>query len=83
MVKGVGPDDPRGPFQPHPFCNSVKEGKNPGREEGGRLAVIGKDKDLLPKILEEYEPTSGSMRRQKLKWSQGDGRFIYIAAIFE
>lgn len=47
------------------------------------MAVIDKDKDLLPKILEEYEPTSGSMRSPKLKWSQGDGRFIYTAAIFE
>lgn len=58
---------PSGPFQADPFYNSVKEGKKSWREEGGRLAVIDKDKDLLAKVLEEYEPTSRSMRSPKHK----------------
>lgn len=31
------------------------------------MAVIDKDKDLLAKVLEEYEPTSRSMRSPKHK----------------
>lgn len=72
---------PSCPFQLHPFCNSVKEAENPSMEEGGRLEVI--DKDLLPKILEEYVTASGSMRSPKLKWLQGEGKLVYVAALFE
>lgn len=62
-----------GPFQSQQFCDSVKEGKNPSMEEGGRLTVINRDKDLLPKILEEYVTMPGSMRSPRLKWSHGEG----------
>lgn len=47
------------------------------------MAVIDKDKDSLPNILGEYATTSGSMQSPKLKWLQGEGKFIYIAALFE
>lgn len=36
-------------------------------EEGRKLVVIDKDKEQLPKLLEEGEQTSGSTRGKKFK----------------